>query len=396
MICTIVPPFVEDEIEKNGTDLQKAAARRSRAVMAQVRARREMAPLPQPSAGSDRAVYTANNKTKLPGTKVRSELDPLSDDQEVNEAFDGAGNTYRLFLAEYGRNSLDGKGLPIISSVHFDKGWDNAAWDGEQMLYGDGFLFQAFTRDLTVVGHELAHGITQHTANLVYQGQSGALNEHISDVFGALTEQYAYVQNVTKATWLIGQLLVEGKLEGRALRDMLHPGTAYDDPVIGKDPQPAHMDQFYKGSDDNGGVHINSGIPNRAFALACIELGGYAWERIGKVWYTVLTEKCGPKTQFQAFANMTVITAGELYGKQSKERLVIWNGWNQVGIVAKDDLEEPPPPPDTEQSPCTPELMAILSDPITMKRLVALGKNPRVRKFVAAIHSQMRALKEDE
>ena len=110
----------------------------------------------------------------------------------------------------------------------------------------------------------------------------------IADVFGALTEQYGEGQTADQATWLIGEGLFTEAVEGRALRSMSAPGTAYDDDVLGKDPQPGHLDDYVETTDDNGGVHLNSGIPNRALFLVADALGGRAWERAGQVWYDTL------------------------------------------------------------------------------------------------------------
>ena len=167
--------------------------------------------------------------------------------------------------------------------MHYGVDYDNAFWDGERMVFGDGDgeVFVGFTASTTVIGHELAHGVVQYTANLEYQGQPGALNESIADVFGALTEQFLLEQSATDATWLIGAEIFTDAVQGKALRSMIEPGTAYDDDELGKDPQPAHMSGFVRTTEDNGGVHINSGIPNRAFALFAIDLGGNAWETRG-------------------------------------------------------------------------------------------------------------------
>ena len=118
-----------------------------------------------------------------------------------------------------------------------------------------------FTGALEVIAHELTHGITQFTAQLPYQGEQGALNESFSDVFGSLVKQWAAGQSVAQADWLIGNTILAPGIQGRALRDMANPGTAYDDPCLGKDPQPGHMSGYVQTEDDNGGVHINSGIP---------------------------------------------------------------------------------------------------------------------------------------
>lgn len=375
----MIPPIVLDNIEKNGTEAQKVAVRKTIIESNKLKERRELAPIPQSHAeGEDRKVYTAKNGTTLPGTKARFEIDPDTLDQAVNEAFDGSGNTFRLYLGEYGRKSIDSNGITLVSTVHYDKDFDNAFWDGNQMVYGDGQFFNPFTRDLTVIGHELAHGVTQYTANLNYQGQSGALNEHISDVFGALVEQYAYMQDASQATWLIGALLCQGKIQGRALRDMLNPGTAYDDPIIGKDPQGADMSHYDNTSQDNGGVHINSGIPNRAFALASQALGGFAWEKTGQIWYSTLVYKVKSTTQFHEFAKMTFVTAEEMFGKGSKEQLAVQNGWNSVEI---DVLKTEPEPQPIPESPCSPFILNVLKDKKAVQFFQLLIQRQSVREL---------------
>ena len=178
-------------------------------------------------------------------------------------------------------------------TVHYGEDYNNAFWNGTQMVYGDGDgeLFDRFTKRIDVIGHELTHGITEYEAALNYQGQPGALNESFSDVFGSLIKQYTLKQTVDKADWLIGKGVFSKKVKGVALRSMQQPGTAYYDPTIGKDPQPGHMKNYVKTSNDNGGVHINSGIPNRAFYLAAIEIRGYGWEKTGKIWYITLRDR---------------------------------------------------------------------------------------------------------
>ena len=142
-------------------------------------------------------------------------------------------------------------------------------------------------------------------AVLIDGGQAGALNESFSDVFGSLVKQYSLKQKANKADWLIGNVLCTRKVKGIALRSMKEPGTAYDHPTIGKVPQPARMKDYVNTTSDNGGVHINSGIPNRAFYLAAIELGGYAWEKAGRIWYIALTERLRERSNFQRAANIT-------------------------------------------------------------------------------------------
>lgn len=263
------------------------------------------------SDAPNRTISDAQNTETLPGLVVRAEDDPAVDDVSVNEAFDGLGATFEMLLSAFRRNSLDGAGAPLDAAVHYGVDYDNAFWDGERMVFGDGDgeVFRGFTGSISVIGHELAHGVIQHTANLEYQGQPGALNESIADVFGALTEQYSEGQTADRASWLIGAGIFTEEVQGTALRSMLEPGTAYDDDELGKDPQPAHMRDFVQTTEDNGGVHINSGIPNRAFALTAIALGGNAWERAGLTWYNALTGTLASTASFREFADATIAAA---------------------------------------------------------------------------------------
>jgi Zn-dependent metalloprotease len=224
----------------------------------------------------------------------------------------------------------------MIATVHYDYHYNNAFWDGAQMVFGDGdgSIFNRFTIAIDIMGHELTHGVTQHTAGLEYQDQSGALNESISDVFGALTKQRSLGQTADKADWLIGAGLLAPGIKGVALRSMKAPGTAYDDWLLGKDPQPGHMSKYVETTSDNGGVHINSGIPNKAFYLAAVYIGGNAWEVAGNIWYqTLLDPKLSSTAQFQDFANLTVENAGKLYGDTIKATVA--KAWQDVGINVK-------------------------------------------------------------
>ena len=340
-ICSIVPPHMLREIAQRGTESQRDRAFQTLNVSAQIRGRREAVGrifsefLVAPTGEKRRTVYDAKHRTRLPGTRVRGEGSPPSQDVAVNEAYDGAGATYDLYYEVFGRNSIDERGMRLDSTVHYSRNYDNAFWNGSQMVYGDGDgdIFQRFTKSIDVIGHELTHGVTQFTANLEYQDQPGALNESMSDVFGSLVKQKALNQTADQADWLIGEGLFTPKVKGVALRSMKAPGTAYDDPVLGKDPQPAHMDKLYKGTQDNGGVHINSGIPNHAFYLAATAIGGYAWEKAGKIWYTALTTRLKPDSNFADAANITIEIAGQLYGADSPEQKGVSNAWQQVGVI---------------------------------------------------------------
>lgn len=296
----------------------------------------------------DREIRSANNTERLPGSVVRREGAPATGDPAADEAYDGFGATWTLFHEVYGRNSIDDAGMRLLGTVHYGTSYDNAFWDGTRMVFGDGdgTIFGRFTASLEVIGHELTHGVTERTAGLVYSGQPGALNEHISDVFGVLVKQRQLGQSAADADWLIGADLLLPGVEGVALRSMIAPGTAYDDPRLGKDPQPDHMDRFVTTTDDHGGVHINSGIPNRAFALAARAIGGEAWVAAGQVWYDVLTGGAlGSRADFAAFAGLTVEAAKARFGDGSPEHAAVADAWAQVGVMPKGRADASPAEP---------------------------------------------------
>jgi Zn-dependent metalloprotease len=285
-----------------------------------------------------RTIYNASNGTSLPGTLLRGEGDPASSDPAVNEAYDGLGATYDLFKEVYDRNSIDDRGLRLDASVHFDRNYDNAFWNGQQMVFGDGDgrLFNRFTVAIDVIGHELTHGVTEKTAGLEYHNESGALNESFSDVFGSLVKQYFLKQSADKADWLIGKGLLAPGIRGVALRSMSDPGTAFDDPTLGKDPQPGNYSDFAHSSDDDegdfGGVHTNSGITNRAFYLVATKIGGNAWEAAGHIWYNTLL-RLFEKADFQDCANISLHVAGELFGSTSAQAKAVREAWSEVGVA---------------------------------------------------------------
>lgn len=284
----------------------------------------------------ERRIHDAEHTTELPGTLVRAEGAEPTGDESVNEAYDGLGHTFDLLAAVYGRNSLDDEGLPLIATVHYDRDFANAFWDGAQMVFGDGDgeIFSSFTDSLDVIAHELAHGLTQYTAGFTYVAQPGALNESVSDVFGSLVKQRLLGQSAEEADWLIGEDIFVPGVNAKALRSMKAPGTAYDDPVLGKDPQPADMAGFVRTNQDNGGVHINSGIANRAFYLAATAIGGHAWERAGQIWYDALLDPATrANTDFAAFAQITRDVAARRYGSDGPEAKAVAEAWTTVGVV---------------------------------------------------------------
>jgi Zn-dependent metalloprotease len=288
-------------------------------------------------AGPTRAIYDGHSAADLPGTPVRAEGQATASDPAVNEAYDGLGATYTFYAEVCGRDSIDGQGLPLNATVHYGRHYDNAFWNSEQMVFGDGDgqVFGRFTSSVSVIGHELTHGVTQYSGGLDYQGQAGALNESISDVFGALVEQYLRKQTADQASWLIGAGLFLPSVRGTAIRSMKAPGTAYDDPRLGKDPQPATMSGYVRTDRDNGGVHVNSGIPNHAFYLVAAALGGAAWERAGRIWYHTLTDgNLSSGVDFAGFAKATIDTATALYGAGSPETTAVRTGWRAVQVVS--------------------------------------------------------------
>jgi thermolysin metallopeptidase-like protein len=305
-----------------------------RVAEAERRARAKAEPVVQ------RAVYDAQHQSKLPGRLVRGEGKPPTADDPVNRAYDGLGATWQLYWSAFQRNSLDAKGLELVASVHYEEQYDNAFWDGQQMVFGDGdgTYFNDFTSSVDVIGHELAHGVTQYTAGLTYVTQSGALNESVSDCFGSMVKQQVLGQDAANADWLIGEGLFTAKVQGVALRSMKAPGTAYDDPVLGKDPQPADMDGYVKlpadAQHDNGGVHTNSGIPNRAFYLAAASIGGRSWDGAGLVWYDVLTGSSITKDiDFAGFARLTVDAAEARFGAGSSRARAVKDAWQTVKVL---------------------------------------------------------------
>lgn len=341
----ILPPHILAQIAQNGSPKQRKNAIDTLLTDHTIRTLR-ITHLQQPFARAlpgyvraipkvHRTIYSARHEEVLPGTAVRAEGDKPVDDPAVNEAYDGLGTTFDFYFQVLHRDSIDDRGLPLDASVHYGRDYDNAYWDGERMVFGDGDgeIFNRFTISLDVIGHELTHGVTGAEANLRYMGQAGALNESMSDVFGSLIKQWHLQQPVDQADWLIGEGLLAKGVQGVALRSMKDPGSAYDDPVLGKDPQPGHMRDYVHSVQDNGGVHINSGIPNHAFYLAATAIGGLAWDAPGHIWYEALRDPhLRTNSGFTSFARRTIANAGELYGAGSVEQKAVREAWTAVGV----------------------------------------------------------------
>ena len=349
-LCSIIPAHMLRGLAENGDEKQRSRALSTMLGSHRLRGQRDMlgvlgaVALMTPAGVKRRTIYNAQEEPNLPGKLVRGEGAAKGKDVMINEAYDYSGIVYDFYSKVFGRNSVDDRGMRLDSSVHFredtTEAFDNAFWNGSQMVYGDGdgVTFDRFTKCLDVIGHELTHGVTQYEAGLAYRGQSGALNESFSDVFGSLVKQWHLKQSAAKADWLIGAGLLGKAIHGVALRSLKAPGTAYNDPHFGgKDPQPGHMKDYVKlpntGPGDNGGVHINSGIPNHAFFLVATQLGGNAWERAGKIWYDALCNRIRADSTFKTAAQATLASATTLYGATSAELKAVKSAWQEVGVL---------------------------------------------------------------
>lgn len=335
----ILPPRLLDRIARSGDEALRGVAldtlridtrfRIARAESAARAAGAERRPVTFARLGGrpSRSIHDQQHlEAQTPGVLVRGEGQPPASDAAINQAYDGLGATYQFYWDRFQRDSIDGQGLPLQGLVHYGRNYDNAFWDGAGHMFfgdGDGKLLTQTTAGLDVIGHELTHGVTQHEANLQYSGQSGALNESISDVFGSQVKQYALKQNVTQADWLIGPDIVGPELKP-ALRSMKAPGTANP-----HDDQPADMDHYIQGGD----VHQNSGIPNRAFAVAAVTLGGNSWDAAGPVWYAALCDPAlHPAATFTEFAQLTLKHAQATYGQTSAQAAGVKAGWDAVKV----------------------------------------------------------------
>jgi Thermolysin metallopeptidase, alpha-helical domain/Thermolysin metallopeptidase, catalytic domain len=336
--CTFIPPYLLQRVASAGAEPQVARrGHHTLEVDELLRTRRSASAVapPRPAPGGPAGgwvVHSADNGSTLPGRPVRSRGEPATGDLAVDEAYAGVAAALDFFRGELGRDSFDGRGATALATVHYERDYANAFWDGRQLVFGDGDgrVFDRFTKPIDVLGHELTHAVVQYTAGLVYQGQSGALNEHVSDVFATCVKQRELGQtDPASADWLIGEGIFLPSVQGRALRSMADPGSAYDDPLIGRDPQVSHMRDYLHTSDDNGGVHLNSGIPNRAFHLAALGLEGPAWGVPARIWFAALDSGLRPDTDFLTFARATVAQADRV---SSRAASVVAAAWAEVGL----------------------------------------------------------------
>lgn len=272
-------------------------------------------------------IYTCRNTTSIPGTYISRPSS--STDQSAKRAFTETTALASFFSKIFGRNSVDNAGRSLVSSVHYSVAYNNAFWNGSQMIYGDGDgnIFLDFTKSTDVIAHELTHGVTQFSAGLSYTNEAGGLNESMSDVFGTMFRQWRAGQNVNTADWLIGKdIMGPGSISRgyTCLRNMANPAAANC-----LSPQPMHYSQYKTGMDP----HYSSGIPNFAFYKAAMAIGGNSWEKVGLIWYKALTGYvASPNMKMLTFANRTRSLAGSLFPTEPSIKTAINNAWIAVGL----------------------------------------------------------------
>ncbi|MFE7751946.1 NPP1 family protein [Streptomyces sp. NPDC057428] len=257
----------------------------------------------------NRAVFDMKHRADFSATvQVRGEGEPPANDADADDAYDQSGVVYNFFKDKFGRNSIDGSGMALKSYVHYDTGFQNAYWNGSSMTYGDGMLSQ------DVSGHEMTHGVTEHTAGLQYSFESGALNESISDFFGEMTERAAKGKN----DWLVGSDM-----------EVMGPLRSMSDPTVYGDPR--HMSAYLETCSDHGGVHTNSGIPNYAFYRMSVLLGP---DTTTDILWRALTQYLSPTSTFADAEAAMVTAASDIHGPNSPQTSVTNSVWtNEVGIT---------------------------------------------------------------
>jgi len=272
-------------------------------------------------------VFDCSHNNALPGAQVGNPGSAA--DSSAKQAFKEATGVADFYQQAFGRNSVDDSGMTLISSIHYSVNYNNAFWNGSQMVYGDGDgnIFIDFTKSNDVIGHELTHGVTQYSAGLSYTNQAGGLNESISDVFGSMFRQWEADQDVTQADWLIGSEIMGPGAKARGftcLRDMSNPAAKHC-----LSPQPVKFSQYHDGMDP----HESSGIPNLAFYKAAMAIGGKSWEKTGRIWYHALTDfPPTPNIKMGMFANRTRKLAASLFAKQPAVKAGVDQAWSAVGL----------------------------------------------------------------
>ncbi|MBV8367672.1 MAG: M4 family metallopeptidase [Candidatus Eremiobacteraeota bacterium] len=331
---SVVPPYLLEALERHPSERVRTAAQRTRSARVPHEqptrpAARIAVHRPHPK---HRLIYDDRHEQVLPGVLVRSEAEPSSGDGDVDRAYDMAGETLDFYAAVFGRDSIDDRGMHVISTVHYGERYLNAFWDGAQMVYGDGDgeVFASFTTCLDITAHELTHGVTQADVGFVYDGETAVLCESIADVFGSLVKQRMLGQTADEADWVLGSGIYGSGIKGVGLRSMASPGSAYDDPLLGgRDPQVAHMRDYVELGTTERTAHRNCGIPNHAFYLFAKAVGGNAWDVAGHVWYDALRSGLHRACEFRGFALATA-EAARSHGAPVVEAL--HHAWRSVGV----------------------------------------------------------------
>ena len=339
--CFIIPrdvltqlsqdPELEAEVRKNFLDTAQISheIRQLRVQAAQLTsvATAHATALTDLAAAPTVTVYDCKHSTTLPGTPVPNP--GSSSDTTAKRAFGETTAVAKFYKDVFKRNSIDDHGMTMMSSIHYSTNFNNAMWNGSQMLYGDGDgkLFVDFTNGDDVIGHELTHGVTQHSLQLAYSGDAGGLNESMSDCFGSMFRQWEKKQDVNAADWLIGHEIMgpTAKAKGfTCLRDMANPAAKHC-----LAPQPTQYSQLTSGMDP----HFTSGPPNLAFYTACKQFGGKSWETIGQVWYRALTGfGPTPNMKMKPFADRTRQVAHTMYSGTPAVAAAVDQGWKHVGL----------------------------------------------------------------
>ncbi|MEG3175046.1 M4 family metallopeptidase [Sphingomonas sp. RB3P16] len=344
--CTIIPDDVllRFAADPEIPDETRQALHHSAAISAQLRALRTqnaaltltalqlpLAPSPNPRPPRHALpagyVFDCHHTTTLPGVQIA--MPGSSPDGSVKRAYVESEGVAKFYWEAFKRDSIDNHHMSLVSSVHYGVKYNNAFWNGAQMTYGDGDgqVFLDFTLGDDVIAHELTHGVTEHSLGLSYSGESGGLNESMSDVFGSMFRQWEKQQDVTQADWKIGADIMGplSKQKGyTCLRDMAAPKNAH-----AMAPQPDH---YYPGL-GNLDPHYSSGPPNLAFYKAAMAIGGKSWEKAGKVWYKALTKAPPvPKMTMAQFAQRTRTLSTSLFPNDPSVHTAVHNAWTAVGL----------------------------------------------------------------
>ena len=289
--------------------------------------------LRQTANGQGVETYDMNNGTNYGNASdVTSSNSNFTNDDAAVSAHWGAEETHSYYLTAHGRNSYDGNGSKLRSYVHYSNNYVNAFWDGQRMTYGDGDgVNYGPLVSMDIVAHELTHGVTEYSANLVYSYESGALNESFSDIFGEVVENSATGSN----DWLMGHDIGIGG--SGAFRNMQNPNQFGDpDTYLGN--------YWYAGSGDNGGVHINSGVQNKWFYILTVgesgtndngnsySVTGIGMTKAAAIAYRNLTVYLSTNSQYFDARAGAIQSAIDLYGAGSAEEIATTNAWYAVGV----------------------------------------------------------------